>query len=135
MGSSIGALPADSEIIGPCAHSSSPFSGSWRCLPWRNRRASRASCGRLTSRNAAWARLSAYYTDLDGHPIAATLRHSELLSSSAADKDNWQLLDVELSAAPEQAAYLVMELGLLQPLMYAPPTLGERTLHGQDIRG
>ena len=34
-----------------------------------------------------------------------------------------------------QAAWLVIELGLVQPQHYAPDSLGERTLHTQDIRG
>ena len=33
------------------------------------------------------------------------------------------------------AAWLVLELELLQPALYAGETLGQRTIHPQDIRG
>jgi hypothetical protein len=41
-------------------------------------------------------------------------------------------LNPEPSPSP---AYLVIELGLLQPVQYAPSALGQRTLFNQDIRG
>ncbi|MGB7158173.1 MAG: NEW3 domain-containing protein [Tepidisphaeraceae bacterium] len=36
---------------------------------------------------------------------------------------------------PSTPAYLVLELALLQPMHYAASSLGQRTLHTQDIRG
>jgi hypothetical protein len=83
----------------------------------------------------ARARLSAYFADVDGRPIVSTVRHSELYASAAADDAEWKPLSVELSADDPQAASLVVELGLLQPVHYAPNSLGERTLFTQDIRG
>jgi hypothetical protein len=95
----------------------------------------------------ARARLSAYFTDVDGHPLKSSLRHSDLYAA-AAEGDPWQKLSVELSAVsepaeripngiakPRQPAFLVIELGLLQPMHYAATTLGQRTLHTQDIYG
>jgi len=39
---------------------------------------------------------------------------------------------VELTADDKKAAYLVIELGLLQQSLYAPKNLGERTLYPQE---
>jgi hypothetical protein len=82
----------------------------------------------------ARARLTAYFTDLDGHPLPTAVRYSELYSAQA-DTDGWKKLSVELDADDPKAAYLAVELGLLQPSMYAPRSLGDRTLLPQDIRG
>ena len=82
----------------------------------------------------ARARLTAYFADVDGRPIASTARHSPLFASSPGET-KWQPLTVELSADDPRAASLVVELGLLQPMHYAPTSLGERTLFTQDIRG
>jgi hypothetical protein len=82
----------------------------------------------------ARARLTAFFTDLDGHPLRDMVRHSALYAA-AADDEPWKRLAVELTA-DERAAYLVVELGLLQPQHYTVPgALGERTLLTQDIRG
>ncbi|MDB5290564.1 MAG: hypothetical protein JWL69_1805 [Phycisphaerales bacterium] len=82
----------------------------------------------------ARARISAYFTDLDGHVLTKTLHHSELYAARQADEP-WKSLGVELSADDPAAAFLVLELELLQPSQYAPSTLGQRTLFTQDIRG
>ena len=87
-----------------------------------------------TTLNKARARLTAYFVDVDGRPISSTVRHSELYASAPGDA-GWKPLCVELSADDPQAASLVVELGLLQPMHYAPTSLGERTLFTQDIRG
>ena len=87
-----------------------------------------------TALSKARARVTAYFTDVDGRPIAATVRHSQLYASSAGET-GWAPLSVELSADDPQAASLVVELGLLQPMHYAPTSLGERTLFTQDIHG
>lgn len=89
----------------------------------------------------ARARISAYFTDQDFHPLPDSIVHSEQYaatkrsSSSSSQRDpSWKRLSLELSADPG-AAYLVIELGLLQPSFYAPNSLGDRTLFTQDIRG
>jgi len=82
----------------------------------------------------ARARLTAYFTDQDGHPLPDTLRHSEPYAAQS-DLDGWHPLTIELSADDPQAAYLAVEVELLQPVLYAPQTLGDRTILPQDIRG
>jgi hypothetical protein len=89
---------------------------------------------RTTPMPVARARLTAYLSDLDGNALDGTTRHSELYAATS-EADPWQPLGFELAADHPEAAYLVLELGLLQPAQYAPKSLGERTLHDQDIRG
>jgi len=81
----------------------------------------------------ARARLSAYFVDADGRPLAATIAHSELYAAKAADEP-WKHLHVEISA-PAAAHSLVVELGLLQPAIYSVGSLGNQSLFAQDIRG
>lgn len=83
----------------------------------------------------ARVRLGAYFTDLDGNPLEQTAVRSEPFASAKDDGDRWQKLNVELTATDERAAFLVVELGLLQPARYAKTTLGDRALFRQDIRG
>jgi hypothetical protein len=82
----------------------------------------------------ARARLTAYLTDLDGHVLPATIRHSELFATPPGD-DNWHTLAVELTDSSPDAGFLVIELELLQPMHYASSSLGARTLFAQDIHG
>jgi len=82
----------------------------------------------------ARARLSAYFTDVDHHPLLTTLRPSELYADTTGN-DGWKKLSVELSADTDEAVWLVIELSLLQPEAYAPNSLGQRTLYEQDIHG
>lgn len=82
----------------------------------------------------ARARISAFLADGDGHPLAATRRSSELYAARAAG-EGWKQLGLDLSADDPKAAYLVLELELLQPAQYAATTLGERALFPQDIWG
>ena len=82
----------------------------------------------------ARARVTAYFTDLDAHPIVASLRHSELYTASTIH-DPWKKLTFDLTALSPDAAYLVLELELLQPQMYADNFLGQRTIHPQEIHG
>jgi hypothetical protein len=82
----------------------------------------------------ARARLTAYFTDIDGRPLKASTRHSELYSAKRAI-DPWHHLGFEMSADDPNAAFLVLELGLLQPAQYTAGALGERELHAQDING
>jgi len=82
----------------------------------------------------ARARLTAYFTDMDGHPLPSVVRNSELYAAKDAG-EGWMRLNVELDADDPRAAYLAVELGLLQPALYAPRSLGDRTLLPQDIHG
>ena len=84
----------------------------------------------------ARARLTAYFTDTDGHPLPDTVRHSEPFAAGASNEaSNWKKLGVDLSADSPAAVSLVIELALLQPAQFAGNALGTRTLHTQDIRG
>jgi hypothetical protein len=82
----------------------------------------------------ARARMSAYFTDQDGHPIPGSFVHSELYAAKHED-DDWHKLTIELTADNPNAAYLAVELELLQPSQYAAATLGDRSLFPQDIYG
>jgi hypothetical protein len=82
----------------------------------------------------ARARLSAYFTDMDLNPIDNSTVHSEMYAAKA-DGEGWQELSVELSAQNSNAAFLAVQLELLQPSYYKPSTLGARTLFDQDIYG
>jgi hypothetical protein len=82
----------------------------------------------------ARARLTAYFADIDGRPLKNTTRHSELYAARN-ESDPWHHLGFEMSADDPNAAFLVLELGLLQPAQYSAGALGERELHAQDIHG
>lgn len=82
----------------------------------------------------ARARLTAYLTDIDKHPILSTVTHSEPYAATDAH-EGWKKLSIELSAENSDAAYLVIELGLLQPNLYSQTSLGDRALFTQDIHG
>src|SRR5438270_85686 len=68
------------------------------------------------------------------HPIAASLRHSEAYAAKT-DGEPWRRLSFDVTATAADATYLVLELELLQPQVYAPGTLGAHMLYPQDIRG
>jgi catechol 2,3-dioxygenase len=82
----------------------------------------------------ARARLTAYFTDIDGNPLKNTTRHSELYAAKNANNP-WHRLGFEMSADDPSAAFLVLELGLLQPAQYSEHALGQRELYAQDISG
>lgn len=83
----------------------------------------------------ARARISAYFTDIDHRPLTDTTVRSELFVTPI-DQPDWRPLSVELTATNKAAKYLVIELSLLQPSLYSPPsTLGKQVLYPQDIRG
>lgn len=82
----------------------------------------------------ARARLTAYFTDLDHRPILSSVVHSELYAART-EGEGWKHLALELSTIDEHAAYLVMEVALLQPEHYRPTSLGDRALFPQDIHG
>ena len=89
---------------------------------------------RTTVLEHARARVTAYLTDIDHHPITASVRHSELYTAKSAD-DPWKPLTFDLTALSPDATNLVLELELLQPAVYAENSLGSRTLHPQEIHG
>lgn len=81
----------------------------------------------------ARAMIRAYFSDRDGNEIDASRQTSELYPGD--DAVPWKQLSVELSARSPDAVFLVVELGLLQPMHYAPDSLGDRSIHSEDIRG
>jgi hypothetical protein len=82
----------------------------------------------------ARARLTVYFTDADGNPLPDAVQRSELYVTPQAGPA-WKKLTVELNADEPKAAFLAVELALLQPAMYADRALGDRTLLPQDING
>jgi hypothetical protein len=82
----------------------------------------------------ARARITAYLVDQDGHQLSDSVRHSDLYAARS-ENEGWKKLDIDLAADRPQAAWLVLELELLQASQYAGNSLGQRTLHTQDIHG
>lgn len=89
---------------------------------------------KTTALEHARARLTAYFVDRDGRQLERSVRHSDLFRGHGLS-DDWHPLTVELHADDRAAAFLVLELGLLQPQLYAPQHLGPRTLFNQDVTG
>src|SRR5581483_11850692 len=87
---------------------------------------------KITVLRYARARLTAYLVDQDQHQIPGSVKHSELFAGNGAD-DDWHLLAVELTANQDQAAFLVIQMELLQPNQYSTSSLGQRSLFLQDI--
>lgn len=77
----------------------------------------------------ARARVTAYFADVDGRIIKNSVRHSD--AYAGGDKD-WHTLSIDLQA-DDKAAWIVLELGLLQPAVWKSSTLGNQTLFDQDI--
>ena len=82
----------------------------------------------------ARGRIGAYFVDIDHRPIPGTETYSELYAAGQRD-EGWKKLSVNLTASDRKAAFLVIEVGLLQPMQYATRTLGSGTLFAQDIHG
>jgi hypothetical protein len=82
----------------------------------------------------ARAVITAYFTDIDGHTLRDTLTRTKPYAAPAG-APQWQHLSIELTAENPKAAFLVIELGLLQPVNFAEAALGDRTLYTQDIHG
>jgi hypothetical protein len=82
----------------------------------------------------ARARLTAFFTDIDGHMIPDSTVHSELYAAKA-DGEGWHELSIDTTTRNPSAAYLAVQLELLQPSFYEPSDLGARTLFDQDIYG
>ncbi len=87
-----------------------------------------------TALSHARARVSAYFTDIDLHPLPATVRHSDLYSGDSTE-DGWHTMAVEVTADAPDAAFLVVQMELLQPDQYASTSLGQRSLFLQDVHG
>ena len=68
--------------------------------------------------------MSAYFTDADRHALPQTIRNSELYAAKD-DSQGWTPLNIELNCNDPRAVWLVLEVGLLQPVLYAPSSLGE----------
>ena len=78
--------------------------------------------------------MTAYFTDLDGHPRRAAALFASLCGH--VPDEGWKRLAVELAADDPRSGYLVLELGLLQPEQYADYHPRQtRRLFNQDIRG
>src|SRR5579862_2804162 len=67
-----------------------------------------------TALTHARARMTAYFTDADGHPLIDSIHHTEPFVSNANSAD-WKQLGLDLSTDDVKAAWLVIELELLQP--------------------
>lgn len=79
----------------------------------------------------ARARMTAYFADVDGHPIKNSITHSDPFVSEG---DAWSPLSIQLKA-PADATSIVIELGLVQASIWQASTLGRSALFEQDIRG
>ncbi|HZZ43760.1 MAG TPA: hypothetical protein VFE58_12550 [Tepidisphaeraceae bacterium] len=107
----------------------------WKQLPVQPGAHYRVDCVvKTTALPNARARLSAYFVNVDGMRLPDSVRQSELYAATS-EEDPWHPFSIELSAEDPSAAYLVLELGLLQPALYLPASLGQRTLYKQDIHG
>jgi len=82
----------------------------------------------------ARARMTAFFVDQDGNRIESSVIHSDLYAAKT-EGEGWQELSVEISSQDPTAAFLAVQLELLQPSFYSPSTLGARTLFDQDIYG
>lgn len=89
---------------------------------------------KTTALENARARLTAYFVDRDNQVLERSVTHSAAYRGKGLG-DEWYPLTVDLRADDRKAAYLVIELGLLQPSLYAPNNLGPRTLFNQDVSG
>jgi hypothetical protein len=82
----------------------------------------------------ARARLTLALADGSGAVLAGTEARSDTYASTD-DPAAWHVLSAELTDDRADAAYLIIRMELVQPSRYAPPTSGDRTLLGEDIRG
>ena len=89
---------------------------------------------KTTALENARARLTAYFVDRDMRVLEKSVMHSEAYRGKGLS-DQWKALGADLRASDKKAAFLILELGLLQPAQYAPSSLGARTLFNQDVTG
>jgi hypothetical protein len=88
---------------------------------------------RTTALQHSRARLSAYFCDEDGKPITSSIRTSDFDQTTAED-GQFHPLSLDM-VADAKAVSLVIEIGLMQLRLASDPTLGERQLAVEDIRG
>jgi len=86
--------------------------------------------------------IAARFLDASGKPIAGTDRRSEVVrgrkregQDDLADSNGWREIGVVLVGDREDAAYIQIELLLLQPEQAAPETGGQRAVWRQDVSG
>ena len=79
----------------------------------------------------ARARLSAWLLDRAGAVIEPSVMHGELVIAETG----WVTTTISLPGRHPDAAFLQLELELLQPRQYARATLGPHQVWPQDIRG
>jgi len=70
---------------------------------------------------------------LDQHRVP--IPGSEVRSPLAEPRDAWQTLTVRLRGSFDDAAFLQIDLEVLQPAEFLPPPPGERVVHQQDHDG
>lgn len=79
----------------------------------------------------ARARVAVQFSDQDNRTIKGATRHSTPFVSTSGE---WTKITVD-AIAPENAVWLELELGLLQPSLYRDTSLGNAALFEQDING
>ena len=80
------------------------------------------------------ARITAYFVDVDGHPLEGTTQHSELYAATR-EGEPWKKLGVSMNCESAKADSIVLQLEVLQPSQYTPAKAAGRSLFEQDIRG
>jgi hypothetical protein len=89
---------------------------------------------KTTALENARARVSAFFVDQDNRPMPETTVRSPLFVGTGPNAE-WTPLTVELTSQTSRAAWLVVQLELLQPSMYTPSSAGARALFNQDVAG
>lgn len=79
----------------------------------------------------ARARMVARLLDTDGNPIVESQKASDLVVSPGT----WTPLRIEIEGEFAKAAFLQLELQLLQPVEFEPRTLGPRQVYDEDFEG
>lgn len=79
----------------------------------------------------AWAELRAYFIDKDGNRIDDSLRRSEPISSET----EWADVSVKLTGDYDSAAYIGIEVHIIQPGMDTENPIGEHQIVPADIHG
>ncbi len=83
----------------------------------------------------ARARITLQLLDQDFSPLPGSRVDSDVYASAAGTAADWQPLMAEIRAEDPRVAYVQIDLGLLQPNLYAARTLGDRTIFNQDVQG
>lgn len=79
----------------------------------------------------AWAELRAYFTDIEGRRIDASLRRSEPVTTA----DAWSDVSIKLTGDHPDAAYVVVEVHVIQPGMKPDDPIGDHQIVPSDIDG